>query len=68
MSDWRKPGFSIPGYAAAAARKNHELGTAHRFTSANAREHGLKGGRPRGPDRRQETRSENPGRRAEDPR
>ncbi len=66
MSDWRRPGFSIPGYAAAAARKNHELGTAHHFTHENARENGLKGGRPRSADRRQETRPDDPGRRAED--
>lgn len=67
MTDWRRPGFAIPGYAAAAARKNHELGTAHTFTKANAREHGLKGGRPRNqPDRRATPRPESPGRRAED--
>lgn len=66
MDGWRRPGFSIPGYAAAAARKNHELGTAHQFTSLNARENGLKGGRPRGPDRRVERRDVNPGRRVED--
>lgn len=33
---WRRPGFTIPGIAAAAARKNHELGTAHRFNSEAA--------------------------------
>lgn len=66
MEAWRRPGFSIPGYAAAAARKNHELGTAHQFTTQNAREHGLKGGRPRGSDRRRTRRPDSPGRRAED--
>lgn len=33
----RRPGFTLPGYAAAAARKNHELGTAHRFTPEEAK-------------------------------
>lgn len=38
----RRTGFTIPGGAAAAARKNHDLGTAHRFTSTSARDAGLK--------------------------
>lgn len=43
MSDtrtsWQRNGyFTSPSNAAAAARKNHALGTAHRFTSQTARE------------------------------
>lgn len=34
----RRPGFTIGDNAAAAARKNHELGTAHRFDSKKAQE------------------------------
>lgn len=37
MSDEPKRGFACDGNAAAAARKNHELGTAHRFTSRTGR-------------------------------
>ncbi len=44
-------GFAQPGKAAEAARKNHELGTAHRFTSVTGRlasaDAGDKRGRPR---------------------
>jgi hypothetical protein len=39
---WRRPGFTIPGIAAAAARKNHDLGTAYRFTPAAAAAAGRK--------------------------
>lgn len=46
LDDWRRPGFTLPGYAAAAARKNHELKTAHQFTPDTGREAGMKGGRP----------------------
>lgn len=34
---YRRPGFTLPGAARAAAQKNHQLGTAHRWTSATAR-------------------------------
>lgn len=43
----RRPGFTIPGYAAAAARKGHELKLLRQWTPDEAREHGRKGGRPR---------------------
>jgi hypothetical protein len=36
----RRPGFTIPGVASRAAAKNHELGSAHRFTSQQASEAG----------------------------
>jgi hypothetical protein len=36
----RRPGFTIPGYAAAAARKGHELKTCHEWTAEEAREQG----------------------------
>jgi hypothetical protein len=36
----RRPGFTIPGYAAAAAKKNHALGTAYRFTAEAGRRAG----------------------------
>lgn len=36
----RRPGFTIPGYAAAAARKGHEMGACRRWTPEEAREHG----------------------------
>lgn len=44
---WRRPGFTIPGYAASAASKNHQLGTAHRFDSESARDAGRKSGEKR---------------------
>ena len=65
MDGWRRPGFSIPGYAAAAARKGHELGTAYQFTAEDRRRAGELGGRPR-TDRRLKRRPENPGRREQD--
>ncbi len=37
---YRRPGFSIPGYASAAARKGHELGLCRRWTPAEAKEQG----------------------------
>lgn len=33
----RRPGFTIPGYAAAAARKGQELGLCRRWTPEEAR-------------------------------
>jgi hypothetical protein len=44
---WRRPGFTIPGIAAAAARKNHDLGTAHRFTPEAAAAAGRRSGEKR---------------------
>jgi hypothetical protein len=38
-----KRGFAFGTNARDAARKNHELGTAHRFTSQEAREQGRRG-------------------------
>ena len=38
-----KRGFAAGDNAAAAARKNHELGTAHRFTHETASEAGRRG-------------------------
>ena len=38
----RRPGFTIPGYAAAAARKGHELKTCHEWTPEEARAQGRK--------------------------
>lgn len=37
---YRRPGFTIPGYAAAAARKGHELGLCRRWTPEEAKEQG----------------------------
>jgi hypothetical protein len=34
----RRPGFTIPGYAASAGRKAHELGAAHQWTPEEAKE------------------------------
>jgi hypothetical protein len=42
MTNNRRPGFTIPGYAAAAASKNHQLGTAHKFDRSSASEAGRK--------------------------
>lgn len=36
----RRPGFTLPGYAAAAARKGHELKTCHEWTPEEARAQG----------------------------
>ena len=40
-------GFTVLSRAIEAAKKNHQLGTAHRFNSETASEAGKKGGRPR---------------------
>jgi hypothetical protein len=48
---WRRPGFTIPGIAAAAARKNHDLGTALPF---HAREAAAAAGRRSGEKRRED--------------
>ena len=45
--DAPKRGFAYGDNAAAAARKNHELGTAHRFTPEEAREQGRRGAQRR---------------------
>jgi len=45
-------GFAQPGKAAEAARKNHELGTAHRFTSETGRAASEKAGANRGRPRK----------------
>jgi hypothetical protein len=37
MDEYRKPGFTIPGYAAAAARKGQELRLLRRWTPEEAR-------------------------------
>lgn len=37
-NNWRRPGFTIPGYARAAALKNVALGTRHSWTPEQARE------------------------------
>ena len=59
MSDsWRRPGFTIPGYAAAAARKNHELGTAHRFDSDAAAAAGRRSWEKRRQERERERESQ----------
>lgn len=35
---WRRPGFTIPGHAAAAARKGHEMRVLPEWTPEQARE------------------------------
>lgn len=53
-----KRGFSIGDNAASAARRNHELGTAHRFTPTTGRDAGAKGLERRwGSERRQTARA-----------
>lgn len=47
IDPWRRPGFTIPGYASAAARKGHDLKLCRQWTEDEAREQGRKGGRPR---------------------
>ena len=42
-----KRGFAAGTNAADAARKNHALGTAHKWTTAQAREHGRRGAEQR---------------------
>lgn len=37
----RRPGFTIPGYAAAAAKKGHQLGLCRQWTPEEARRLGL---------------------------
>jgi hypothetical protein len=37
-----RPGFTIPGIASAAAKKNHVLGSAHKFNAVSGRRAGLK--------------------------
>lgn len=39
----RRPGFTIPGYAAAAARKGHQLGLCRQWTPEEAREMSRRG-------------------------
>lgn len=51
-ADWRRPGFTIPGYAAAAAQKGHELGLIRKWTPEEAREQARRGAAARwGKDR-----------------
>ncbi len=55
MNSYRRPGFTIPGYAAAAAQKNHQLGTAHKFDSDSARNAGRKSAEKRREQRPEKT-------------
>ena len=56
---WRRPGFTIPGYAAAAASKNHRLGTAHQFDRRTASDAGKRSVERRREIRRAEDRDAN---------
>lgn len=40
VDNYRRPGFTIPGYASAAAKKGHELKLCRQWTPEEAREHG----------------------------
>lgn len=44
---WRRPGFTLPGLAQAAARKGHSLGLLHRWTPEEARAMAPRGGAAR---------------------
>lgn len=44
---WRRPGFTLPGLARAAAQKGHSLGLLHRWTPDEARAMAARGGATR---------------------
>lgn len=51
----RRPGFTIPGYAADAARKGHELRALHQWSPEEAREQGRRAAEKRWAGHRKET-------------
>jgi hypothetical protein len=51
---WRRPGFTIPGYAAAAARKGHQMQACRQWTPEEARAYARRAAEKRWQDHRRQ--------------